>query len=129
MKTIASIADCSAEGARTARREYAEKGVVVQTNENPKTYERNPRYFQFLRGHALPKRTPPRNYRNNASKRTTSTERSLRSLGEGSLSRLERGEGVPCYSVAVAHNPKSGIYTRPKKLYSAPYTVVHEGSI
>lgn len=53
VSTIAEMADCSAEGARNSLREYAEMGLVVQTNDNPETYERNPAYFQFLRGHRL----------------------------------------------------------------------------
>lgn len=53
VSTIGEMADCSAEGARNALREYAEMGLVVQTNDNPEMYERNPAYFQFLRGHRL----------------------------------------------------------------------------
>lgn len=53
VSTIAEMADCSAEGARKALREYAEMGLVIKTNDNPETYERNPAYFQFLRGHRL----------------------------------------------------------------------------
>jgi hypothetical protein len=47
------MADCSAEGARNSLREYGEMGLVVKTNDNPEMYERNPAYFQFLRGHRL----------------------------------------------------------------------------
>lgn len=53
VSTIAEMADCSAEGARNSLREYAEMGLVVKTNDNPEMYERNPAYFQFLRGHRL----------------------------------------------------------------------------
>lgn len=53
VSAIGEMADCSAEGARNALREYAEMGLVVQTNNNPEMYERNPAYFQFLRGHRL----------------------------------------------------------------------------
>ncbi|MDL0131925.1 hypothetical protein PNP59_13495 [Halobacterium salinarum] len=53
VSTIAEMADCSVEGARAALREYAEMGVVQKTQDNPELYERNPVYFQFLRGHRL----------------------------------------------------------------------------
>lgn len=53
VSTIAEMADCSAEGARNSLREYADMGLVVKTNDNPEMYERNPAYFQFLRGHRL----------------------------------------------------------------------------
>jgi len=53
VSTIAEMADCSAEGARNSLREYGEMGLVVKTNDNPEMYERNPAYFQFLRGHRL----------------------------------------------------------------------------
>jgi len=53
VSTIAEMADCSAEGARNSLREYREMGLVVKTNDNPEMYERNPAYFQFLRGHRL----------------------------------------------------------------------------
>jgi hypothetical protein len=53
VSTVATMADCSVEGARTALREYAEMGLVVRTDDSPEAYERNPEYFQFLRGHRL----------------------------------------------------------------------------
>jgi hypothetical protein len=53
VSTIGDMANCSAEGARTALREYAEMGVVIKTNDNPEKYKRNSAYFEFLRGHSL----------------------------------------------------------------------------
>ncbi|WP_336328800.1 DUF7342 family protein [Halovenus sp. HT40] len=53
VSTIGEMADCSAEGARNALREYDEMGLVTKTNDNPEKYKRNPEYFRFLRGHRL----------------------------------------------------------------------------
>jgi len=50
VKTIAEMADCSKEGARTALREYAEMGLVTRTNDDPEKYERNPAFLRFRRG-------------------------------------------------------------------------------
>lgn len=65
VSTIAKMADCSTEGARSALREFAKMGVVLKTNDNPEKYERNPAYFQFLRGHRLAQEHPREELREN----------------------------------------------------------------
>lgn len=63
VKTIAEMADCSKEGARTALREYAEVGLVTRTNEDPERYERNPAFLRFRRGFDVATESTPEELR------------------------------------------------------------------